>query len=485
MVQSKTTPRRSARASPRVSSTRSTPRAKTSTTLKQSTTPTSTRSGRSVKPTTSSPYFPKAQTKPNTGQRQAKSRKEARGTAGARSRQVNDESDDEFDSATGLTESEPPSSTDDSDSEDAFDPSSDEGFEEYDEEVVQADGSDVDSDFLDEEENEKKGKKRKSVGGGGGGTKKVKEENGPGKVKRDSGKGGHGIEGYENEDDDSEIELEDGQEIAGRIYPAPKTGQVPPGRISKNTFNYQRNLQIPERNDRDWFRSHEPAFRQAEKEWQAFVGLIQSKLHEVDDEIPHLPPRDIIHRFYRDVRFSSDKTPYKRNFSMSTSRGGRKGVFACYHISICPNGKSIMAGGLWQPGKDELASIRSHLLADPQRFRDVIENEEFVKVFGEAKEKKGKRQNVFGHDDALKVAPKGVEKGHKDIDLLKLRSVAVLHHFTDEEVLHEKFQDAVKEVARVLVPFVRMLNDFLARTPDGGNGNDTDEAGDEADQGED
>jgi hypothetical protein len=33
---------------------------------------------------------------------------------------------------------------------------------------------------------------------------------------------------------------------------------------------------------------------------------------------------------------------------------------------------------------------------------------------------------VFGHEDALKVAPKGVDKGHKDIDLLKLRSVAVV-----------------------------------------------------------
>jgi len=49
-------------------------------------------------------------------------------------------------------------------------------------------------------------------------------------------------------------------------------------------------------------------------------------------------------------------------------------------------------------------------------------------MFGPAKpDKNGKRQNVFGHDDALKVAPKGVDKTHKDIDLLKLRSVAVVH----------------------------------------------------------
>lgn len=49
----------------------------------------------------------------------------------------------------------------------------------------------------------------------------------------------------------------------------------------------------PECNDRDWFRSHEPAFRQAEKEFRDFVDVLQIKLSEVDDELPVLPARDI------------------------------------------------------------------------------------------------------------------------------------------------------------------------------------------------
>jgi hypothetical protein len=71
---------------------------------------------------------------------------------------------------------------------------------------------------------------------------------------------------------------------------------------------------------------------------------------EVDNQIPHLPPKDCILRIYRDVRqfpvgtflansynrrqcslqvrFSNDKTPYKTNFAASFSRGGRKGIFA-------------------------------------------------------------------------------------------------------------------------------------------------------------
>lgn len=114
---------------------------------------------------------------------------------------------------------------------------------------------------------------------------------------------------------------------------------------------------------------------------------------------------------------------------MSTSRGGRKGIWAGYYLAISPNGNSMLGAGVWQPGKDELATMRHNILQKPSTLRDAISRPEFVELFGQPKpHPKGTRQNVFGHDDALKVAPKleGVDKTHKDIDLLKLRSVAVI-----------------------------------------------------------
>lgn len=92
----------------------------------------------------------------------------------------------------------------------------------------------------------------------------------------------------------------------------------------------------------------EPVFRQAEKEWKAFIEVFTDHVVDADPQIPHLPPRDVIHRIYRDVsglqcpdpaliahclpptkvRFSNDKTPYKTNFAASFSRSGRKGIFA-------------------------------------------------------------------------------------------------------------------------------------------------------------
>lgn len=49
------------------------------------------------------------------------------------------------------------------------------------------------------------------------------------------------------------------------------------------------------------FETSEPVYRLAEKEWVAFVDAWVTTLVEVDDEIPPLPPKDVIHRIYRDV----------------------------------------------------------------------------------------------------------------------------------------------------------------------------------------
>ncbi|KAI0305302.1 hypothetical protein B0F90DRAFT_1703323 [Multifurca ochricompacta] len=138
----------------------------------------------------------------------------------------------------------------------------------------------------------------------------------------------------DGEGEDNNLNLKVGQEIVGRVVQAPKTGHVPPGQISQNTFNFLLQLKRPECNDREWFRLHEPVFRLAETEFKHFIESLTDLFTEVDPQIPPLPPKDVIYRIYRDVRFSNDKTPYKTNLSATFSRSGRKGTFAGYHVYV-------------------------------------------------------------------------------------------------------------------------------------------------------
>lgn len=167
---------------------------------------------------------------------------------------------------------------------------------------------------------------------------------------------------------------------------------------------------------------------------------------------------------------------------MTYSRSGRRGIWAGYHLYLEPGGYSILACGLWQPDKVVLQRLRDRVQArspGPGPLRAAIGAGPFVDLFGQAEPHPLKRrQNVFGHSDELKVAPKGVPKDHPDIDLLKLRSIAVVKQyvvdeyckrngqadasFSDAEVLSPNFAEIVQIVVSVMAPFVHTLNDYIA-----------------------
>ncbi|KAI0027840.1 hypothetical protein K488DRAFT_60325 [Vararia minispora EC-137] len=267
------------------------------------------------------------------------------------------------------------------------------------------------------------------------------------------------------EDEWDEEDIGEGCEVVGKVVQAPKTGRVPPGQISKNTFDFLSQLMKPECNDRQWygtlvilclfyfhpFRIYyvtEPVYRLAEQEWKDFVDKFTENIVEVDPQVPPLPPKDVIHRIYRDVRFRADKTPYKTNLSATFSRSGRKGIFAVFK----PGDQSLLAAGSWCPGRNELQTIRTHIQRNSSRLRRVLSAPRFIELFGEPKP--GARRSIFGLDDELKVAPKGIDKNHKDIDLLKCRSFAVVHYFSDKDVLKPDFREQIMEVVRVVRPLV-------------------------------
>ncbi|KAG9125498.1 hypothetical protein FRC07_007350 [Ceratobasidium sp. 392] len=320
--------------------------------------------------------------------------------------------------------------------------------------VAEEEHSGEDDDASDQDE-ELEGRDRRKSAGTARGRKSVGV----------SGRKSTGKATKKDSEDEYVSDDDDGPMVVGKIVKAPETGRVPPGQISQNTFDFLMNLQDPAKNDREWFKLHEPVFRLAEKEWVAFVEAWVAVLVEVDDEIPPLPPKDVIHRIYRDMRFSNDKTPYKRNFSASTSRSGRKGIFAAFK----PGNESLVAAGVWCPGKNEVQSIRNVILRNHgRRLRQIIAEPSFVKLFGPPKPlatKKGqepKRQSIFGGEDELKVAPAGVNKNHRDIDLLKCRSFAVVHRFTDAQVLRKDFlEKTLRPVLEELRPFVHCLNDYM------------------------
>ncbi len=217
-------------------------------------------------------------------------------------------------------------------------------------------------------------------------------------------------------------------------------------KVSKDVFAFLRKLE--KNNNREWFTAHKETFKDIEAQVKVFFTALAEEM-KMHDEIERVK----IFRIYRDVRFSKNKTPYKINLSSSLSRAGAR-LRGGYYIHIQPGG-SFIAGGFWQPNKEDLFRIRKELELDATEFRAVIEAEVFKNIWGD----------LVG--DEVKVAPKGFDKTHENIDLIKKKQFVFIRNFTDDEVLDANFSSQIIDSFKGIRPYFDLMSDILTTNLNG------------------
>ncbi len=206
--------------------------------------------------------------------------------------------------------------------------------------------------------------------------------------------------------------------------------------------------QVKANNNREWFNANKPTYQSAYDNFKAFANSLHD-LMSMHDEIERMR----LHRIYRDVRFSKDKTPYKAHFSGGFVRATkwRRGG---YYFHIEP-GASFVGGGFWGPVSDDLKRIRVELAADAEPMRQIINAPQFVETFGTLQ------------GDQLKTAPSGYPKDHPNIDLLRYKQFLISHKFTDAEVFSDDFAEKVSSVFQAMRPFFDYMSDVLTTDENG------------------
>jgi len=234
-------------------------------------------------------------------------------------------------------------------------------------------------------------------------------------------------------------------------------------RIHPNTMEFLEDLK--KNNDREWLKFHDAPFRQAEKDFQSFIGKMTSLVSKIDPLIPERPIKDVIFRIYRDVRFSPDKTPYKPYFSATWSRGGRKGSYAHYYLHIQPGGESFFGGGYYASDNDTLTCIREDIDQQADQFKAMLTSDKLRKTFfpGVKKdtEKVVEAFCKMSNNNALKKKPKGYDADHKDISLLKLRNFVLRKGISDADIVSENAIDIVADIVEATEPFITYLNNAV------------------------
>jgi uncharacterized protein (TIGR02453 family) len=211
--------------------------------------------------------------------------------------------------------------------------------------------------------------------------------------------------------------------------------------ISKESFQFLQ--QIAVNNNKPWFEKNRARYEKARAEWVDVVGKVVEGILKTE-AIPEKEPAKYVQRIYRDIRFSKDKTPYKKFFSSIIDRGPDNRKCPLY-LQFQP-GRSMMGGGIWDPLPETLKKIRQEIDYNSIALKRIIHSKEFIKYFGKISGEK------------LARPPKGYEADNPNIELLKFKQLFVQRFFDDELILSKQLVPEMIKTYKAALPFFHFFD---------------------------
>lgn len=207
---------------------------------------------------------------------------------------------------------------------------------------------------------------------------------------------------------------------------------------------------LKKNNNRNWFIKNK-------EDYEEFVKLpMQSLITELHPHVVQFStdfevhPKKSLFRIYRDVRFSSDKRPYKTHIAAHfVKRGKPKGLEGLgYYIHIEP-GEIFLGAGIYIPSSDQLKRIRKAIVEREKEFLKLIKNQSIRKLYG----------NISG--EKLKRIPQGFDPDHPMAEWLKHKQFFLGTTWPEKKCHTRKFVSEVSKAMKVASPLVQFLEDAL------------------------
>ncbi|EFN91289.1 DUF2461 domain-containing protein [Prevotella amnii] len=217
-------------------------------------------------------------------------------------------------------------------------------------------------------------------------------------------------------------------------------------------------------NNREWFQEHKTEYDIVRADFEQSVFKLITAISKFDLEIAHLVPKDCTYRFYRDIRFSPDKSPYKRHLGAYICAKGRKSLRGGYYFHLQP-GNNIIAVGCYYLPTNILTSCRNEIIVNIEEWLKNVENNNFVSTFGKVGEGKWDGKNTasdkgFGLD-FLKTCPKGFPKDYQYIKYLRMKDYCCWLKLTDDFFLQPNWEDQLANICKVGKPMMDMINSVV------------------------
>jgi uncharacterized protein (TIGR02453 family) len=225
----------------------------------------------------------------------------------------------------------------------------------------------------------------------------------------------------------------------------------PPPHYTPEALKFLRGLK--RNNDREWFNARKAIYeREVKAPTLALITAINEAMLRFAPENVQ-PPQKVAMRIYRDIRFSSDKRPYKRNQGAWWARSGlEKTSGGGFYFHFGPD-EVVVAAGVYMPEREQLLAIRRHLESHHEEMRRLLTSK--------------KLRSLLSEFDGQKLTrpPKGFAPESPAMDLLLCRQWGVAAHLPADTATSPTLLKEITKRFEAAAPIVALLNAPLTPKP--------------------
>ncbi len=214
--------------------------------------------------------------------------------------------------------------------------------------------------------------------------------------------------------------------------------------------------QVVANNNRPWFQEHKDDYLEARAEFEQSIAPAILRIAEFDPSIAHVKVKDTTYRFYRDTRFSPDKSPYKNHFGAYIAAHGKKSYHGGYYIHMEPDNCLLACGSYYLP-TNILTSCRNEIMVNIDEWRKCVDNNDFIKCFGHPGEGQWGGEKGFGLE-SLKTCPAGFPRDYEHIQYLKMKDYCAWKRVPESFFEADDWLDRMAMVFQTAKPMMDFVN---------------------------
>lgn len=209
-------------------------------------------------------------------------------------------------------------------------------------------------------------------------------------------------------------------------------------------------------NNRPWFQEHKDEYQAVRDEFGRGVEQAIARIAAFDPSVAHITVKDATYRFYRDTRFSADKSPYKNHLGAYIAAHGKKSLHGGYYIHLEPGHCLVACGNYWLP-TNILTSCRNEIMGNTAEWLKCVKSKEFVECYGAPDDATWDSPQGFGLE-RLKTCPAGFPRDYEHIGYLRMKDYCCWHRVGDDFFCGDAWLDGIERYFKAAKPMMDFIN---------------------------